>query len=60
VRDIEDVIRGSVAAHHAPLTVSFHAGDFEESMQVVYLLLAGAFLGDRFAVGQPVFFFGSL
>jgi hypothetical protein len=60
MRDIEDVIRGSIAAHHAPFTVSFHAGDLEESVQVIYLLLAGAFLGDRFAAGQPVFFFGSL
>jgi hypothetical protein len=47
VGDVEKVIRLSPIAHDAPLTVSFHAGDFKESMQVVNLLLAGTFLSNR-------------
>jgi hypothetical protein len=50
VGDIKKVIRLSPTAHDAPLTVSFYAGDFEEAVEVVNLLLAGAFLRDGFSV----------
>jgi hypothetical protein len=50
VGDIKKVIRLSPTAHDAPLTVSFYAGDFEEAVEVINLLLAGAFLRDRFSV----------
>jgi hypothetical protein len=52
------VLAGLLATHHALLSVPFHTGDFEEAMQVVNLFLLGAFLADRCAAGQPVFFLG--
>ena len=54
--DIKDVIRGSVAAHNAPLTISFHAGDFEEGMQAVNLFLAFTLWLYRRSSYQPAFF----
>jgi hypothetical protein len=52
------VLAGWLATHDTPLMVSFHAGNFEEAMQVVNLFLLGTDLADRRAADQPVFFFG--
>jgi hypothetical protein len=40
--------------------ISFHAGNFEESMQAFYLLLTGAFLGQWGVASQAFFFLDSL
>jgi hypothetical protein len=53
------ILGSRLAAHNAPLMVSFHAGDFEESMEVVYLLLACTFLRN-WVVASQLFFFGGL
>lgn len=66
VRHVEEVIgvnrglAGWLATHHALFMISFHAGNFEESMQAFYLLLTGAFLGQWGVASQAFFFLDSL
>jgi len=54
------VLCSRLAAHLALLTISFHTGDFEKGVELIYLLLVFAFLWNRGTAGQPVFFFGGL